>query len=287
VRRTAIVTLLVALVGALVGAFGSASVGAKATITTSTVHRLDIGNVTRTYRLHVPRNLTAGTAVPLVIVLHGATATAAEVEGRYHWDPHADRDRFVVAYPQGVADRWNDRADPSLPDDVAFLGKLIDDVERHQSIDPARVYVTGISNGGLMTYRAACALGDRLAAIGPVAAWFPDCLPSTPVPVLHIHGLLDDQLGYGGGNGYPSVEKGLAEWRAVDGCPTTTQTTSHGQVTTRTWAPCAGAGAVELITITKGEHEWPGAVPKLGNERVSHAIDATSVIWAFFRAHTR
>jgi polyhydroxybutyrate depolymerase len=257
-------------------------------------HRLTVDGVVRTYRLHLPKSRSStSTLVPAVIVLHGAGATGKEVERRYHWDPLADREHFVVAYPQAMDLRWNDSANPSGPDDVGFLRKLVDQLEATRGVDPSRVYVTGISNGGIMTYRAACALGDRLAAIGPVAAWFPACVPAAPISVIHIHGLHDSVLTYDGGLGAPPVEEGLARWRTVDGCPavaappTAPSVSISDEVTWRTWHPCAAGTEVDLVTIATGEHEWPGAVPKPGNDPVSHAIDATGAIWAFFRAHTR
>jgi polyhydroxybutyrate depolymerase len=248
---------------------------------------LTVDGIVRTYRVHLPNGSVSPSPVPLVVVLHGAGATAREVERRYHWDPRADRAGFVVAYPQAIDRRWNDGASANAPDDVGFLAALLDTLEARYAIDRARVYVTGISNGGIMTYRAACALGDRLAAIGPVAAWFPDCLPAAPVSVIHIHGILDGQLPYLGGSGYPAVEVGLAAWRAVDACPAAPGTTGGAEVTRRAWAPCADGTGVTLVTLAHGRHEWPSAIPKPGNDPVSRALDATRTIWTFFLAHTR
>jgi len=249
--------------------------------TTTTVVRLALPGGPRSYRLHHPSD--RGGPEPLVVVLHGAGATAREVERRYHWDALAAREGFVVAYPQGTGRRWDDAGTR----DVEFLRGVIDDASERVEVDPDRVFVTGISNGGVMTYRAGCGLAGTVAAIGPVAAWFPDCLPATPVSVVHVHGLEDAVLSFDGGGGSPSVPDGLAQWRAADGCTGPATTTQSGQVTHSVWAPCSRAIAVELFTIEHGRHEWPGAVPKPGNDPVSHALDATAAIWAFFRAHPR
>ena len=252
----------------------------------TTTTALTVDGQRRTYRLHQPRPSTA--PVPLVVVLHGAGATAREVERRYHWDRLADRRRFVVAYPQGVDRRWDDTGTR----DVSFLRAVLTDVAARVSIDPARVFITGISNGGVMTYRAACDLAGTVAAIGPVAAWFPDCLPAQPIAVIHIHGLADDVLGFNGrpgddGSGSPSVPDGIAAWRRADGCTDEPVTGGSGEITRTVWRSCASGTAVELDTIEHGQHEWPGAIPKPGNERVSRALDATTTIWDFFEAHPR
>jgi len=264
-------------------AFGSRTSAAFATAQT-TVVRLELPGGARTYRLRRLRPAPdAGAPKPLVIVLHGAGATAREVERRYHWDALAAREGFTVAYPQGVGRRWDDTGTR----DVDFLRAVVDDASRRVAVDPNRVFVTGISNGGVMTYRAGCGLAGTVAAIGPVAAWFPDCLPTTPVSVVHVHGLEDGVLSFDGGGSSPSVPDGLAEWRSADGCTGPPTTTQAGQVTHSVWASCAPGTAVELFTIAHGRHEWPGAVPKPGNDPVSHALDATAEIWAFFRSHPR
>jgi polyhydroxybutyrate depolymerase len=275
--RAAVVALL------LIATSWSASPSHAATSSShTTVVRLVVDGQRRTFRLHSTTRPSTK-ARPLVVVLHGAGATGAEVERRYHWDPLADREHFVVAYPQAIGRRWDDRG----TSDVDFLRALLDDVARRVPIDSARVFVTGISNGGVMTYRAGCALADRLAAIGPVAAWFPDCLPATPVSVVHVHGLEDAVLPFGGGDGTPAVPDGLAAWRGADACSDVSSERRDGQVTDVTWSSCAPGTAIELFTIERGKHEWPGARPKPGNDPVSHALDATARIWAFFAAHPR
>jgi polyhydroxybutyrate depolymerase len=257
-----------------------AAAQAMAAYRTTVVH-VDVDGTSRTYRLHAP--VRAGSARPLVVVLHGAGATAKEVERRYHWDPLAERLRFTVVYPQGVGRRWDD----SGTRDVDFLRTVVDDVSARTTIDPRRVFVTGISNGGVMAYRAGCGLAGTVAAIAPVAAWFPDCLPATPVSVLHIHGLEDEILSFDGGSGTPPVPTGLAAWRDADGCTGPAAISRAGEITHSVWAECPPGVAVELYTITHGRHEWPGAIPKPGNDPVSHAMDATATIWAFFDGHPR
>jgi polyhydroxybutyrate depolymerase len=276
-RRTHAGTVAVLVISGLVA---TSAVGATHTAGSAVLH-VTVDGEQRTYRLHSQSD--AADSVPLVVVLHGAGATAKEVERRYHWDPLADREGFVVAYPQGIGRRWDD----SGTRDVKFLRALVVEVSRRSSIDPARVFVTGISNGGVMTYRAGCGLADIVAAIGPVAAWFPDCIPTAPVSVVHIHGLDDHVFGFAGGKGTPPVLEGLAAWRRADGCSDGSTSVRAGEVVHTAWRSCAPGVAVDLYTIARGQHEWPGAVPKAGNDAVSRALDATSTIWAFFEAHPR
>ena len=119
---------------------------------TTVVATLTSQGVERSYRLRAPPSFHNAERAPLVVVLHGATGNAGRVELRYHWDSLSDRDGFFVVYPQGVLDQWNAALDPGGVDDVGFLTALIDHLVRTFPIDPNRVYVAGMSNGGAMTY---------------------------------------------------------------------------------------------------------------------------------------
>ena len=105
--------------------------------------------------------------------------------------------------------------------------------------------------------------------------------------MVHVHGLEDETLGFQGGRGRPAVPDGLAKWRRADACSDDMTEDREGEVTHVMWAECAPGTAIELYTIDHGKHEWPGAVPKRGNDPVSHALDATTTIWAFFVGHPR
>lgn len=139
----------------------------------STTASIRVGGVTRTYRLFVPTGLTG--PAPLVVVLHGGYGSGAQAETAYHWDDRATAGGFVVAFPDGLHRSWNagggccGQAGRDGVDDVAFLTALVAEVGRRASVDPRRVYATGMSNGGIMTYRLACET-DLFAAVAPVAA---------------------------------------------------------------------------------------------------------------------
>jgi polyhydroxybutyrate depolymerase len=248
----------------------------------TSVHNINIGGRDRSYRLYKPAGVPA--SAPLVVVLHGYSGSAAQAERDYKWDGLADSDKFVVAYPDGLNRAWNVNGEgccgrPARQgvDDVAFITAAVADIARNVGIDSTRVYATGISNGGIMSYTLACNTGV-FAAIGPDAATQLDpCRSPHPTSVMHIHGTADSLVPYKGGQGFsvingPSVTEVNAFWRNVDQCGAPAATTA-GRVTTST-AACADNRSVVLMTIDGGGHvEWPPLF--------------TQKLWEFFAAHPR
>ena len=283
---------------------GSAAVGtAPAAVPAgSSEQTITVGGLARTFHLYRPAGLTG--AAPLVVVLHGGFGSGSQAERSYRWDAQADRGRFVVAYPDGLGRAWNAGGGccgaPARTgvDDTAFITRMVATVEHEFPVDRARIYATGISNGGIMAYRLAC--DTRIfAAIGPVAATQLGACPApAPISVIHIHGTADQNIPYRGGPGDgvahidgPAVPVLNAAWRGIDHCAAPAVTTA-GAVTTSV-ASCPGGRTVELITVAGAGHQWPGSVPKPFVQRLLHldppsnALNATSVIWRFFTAHHR
>lgn len=263
----------------------------------SSTHQLTVGGLDRSYRMYVPAGLTG--PAPLVVFLHGGFGSAESAERSYGWDAQADAGRFVVVYPDGLNRAWNTeggccgQSAARGVDDVAFVGAVVQDVQRQVSVDPARVYATGISNGGIMAYTLACRT-DLFAAIGPDSAtMLADCPSPAPLSVIHIHGTADTRIPYDGGVGEgpasidgPSIPSVAATWRSVDRCADPTVTVA-GDVTTSS-ATCPDGRAVELITIAGAGHQWPGSTgDRPGADPPSNALNATATIWAFFAAHPR
>lgn len=250
--------------------------GLSAAAAGSTVHRLG----DRTYLLYVPDGLPSD--APLVVMLHGGFGSAAQAERTYGWDRLADASKFAVAYPDGLGRAWNagggccGRPASDGVDDVGFITAVVADVGRQVGIDPKRVYATGISNGGMMTYALACNTAV-FAAIGPDSATQLDtCGDPHPTSVLHIHGTADTRIRYDGGRGEgfahidgPPVSQVNTFWRNADRCAAPTVTVD-GAVTTSA-AECADGRGVELMTVDGGGHEWPAF--------------ATDRLWQFFAAH--
>ncbi|MCW2685143.1 MAG: polyhydroxybutyrate depolymerase [Mycobacterium sp.] len=286
---------------------GSGSAAPPGFVTGSSMHTISAGGIDRSYRVYVPAGLPA--SAPLVVMLHGGFGSAEQAERSYGWDQLADTAKFIVAYPDGIGRAWNTgAAGPATLggggdccgrpgrdhiDDIGFITAAIGDISMHVGVDPARVYATGISNGGMMAYSLACNTA-MFAAIGPDSATQLDpCGAPHPTSVLHIHGTADRLIRYDGEPGAgvaridgPSVPDLNAFWRNVDQCGAPAVTT-NGPVTTSA-ADCADGRRVELITVDGGGHQWPGSAPvREGADPPSQALDATSTFWQFFATQAR
>ncbi len=279
---------------------------------------ISIGGVDRTYRLYVPSNLPKERPVPLVFVFHGGFGTGAGIERFTGFDRLADRDGFIVAYPDGFRRNWYDGRDFAVSrlrrtqqvDDVAFVQRIIDAVSRDYRIDPRRVYATGISNGAMFSHYLAGHLADRLAAVAPVCGgiaepYGPQFRLSQPVSMLLINGTADPLVPYEGGpvahdqrGRVLSTDETVAKWRAATGSTGTgtrealpDRDPSDGCTAERCRWPKGPSGAeVELLRVVGGGHTWPGRaqyLPPRAIGRVCRDFDATAVIWDFFRTHPK
>jgi polyhydroxybutyrate depolymerase len=172
--------------------------------------RLTSGGRERSYRMFVPPGYDGRTPLPLVLDLHGSGGTAANQAATSRFEGLAEREGVLVATLQaGTEDRrWNVPVTDSRPDDVRYVADVIDHVAARACADRARVYATGFSGGARMSSLLACRLGDRIAAIAPMAGlrWPAPC-DGRPVPVLTFHGLADPQNTYDG-----RVEGRGGEW---------------------------------------------------------------------------
>lgn len=307
------------LLGALVLA-AAATAAPAAPAAGSRIGTLVVGGYERTYRVHTPP--VAGRPLPVVLVLHGGGGTGAGMERltRGEFNRLADRWGFVVLYPDGLDRHWNDgrgvatyRAHRENVDDVAFLMALVDDVGRHVPIDRTRVYATGISNGGLMSFRLAIAAADRVAAIAPVAISMSEPLartggPPRPTSMLLVSGTEDPLVPWEGGEiGLPgrrgvgrvvSVAETMRLWAARSGCPAAPVVTYEPdrdpadgtRVRRERYAPCRDGTEVVLYAVEGGGHTWPGGRPYLPERlvgRTSRDLDASALIWSFFSRQAR
>ena len=284
---------------------------------------LHVGDRTRRYIVHVPPRESPGVGrlLPLVLSFHGGGGTAKGMQDYARTDALADREGFLVVYPDGTG-RWGRRlltwnagsccgyAFTHHVDDVAFVRALLDDLARRTPLDTRRVYATGLSNGAMMAYRLAAEAGDRIAAIAPVAGGMVvDSIRSPrPVPILHMHSVDDPRALYGGGLGppfpftnsrvmHPKMDSVIARWAAFDGCaaPPRVGETLHGRTgspsaahtaTPYRYAPCSGGSEIVLWKLTGAGHVWPGAGVQSWQKYVGPAtdvIDANVEMWRFFQ----
>jgi polyhydroxybutyrate depolymerase len=270
------------LVGALIGALLAAACAAPPADRTLTLPSAD-GN--RTAVVH--RAAAARPGAPLVVVLHGADGTAADVQATLGWDGLADREGLVVAYPAGLDRTWNagrccGPARDRGVDDVAFLDSLVASLRSSDGVGP--VYAVGFSNGAMMSYAWACARPGALAGIGPVAgALTVDCPAPAPLTVVAVHGNRDDRVPIEGGRGpsgvlFPSLDASLTPFRTAAGCPAAAPTVEGpARVDARA---CAGHAVVSDV-VDGLTHVWPGAGRQAG--RTDGPLDATGFLWAHLR----
>lgn len=268
----------------------------------SSTQRLSVGGMVRTFHMYRPVGLSG--PAPLVVMLHGGFGSGTQAKRAYGWDAQADSGHFVVAYPDGLNRAWSagggccGRPGAKGVDDVGFITAMVAHIQRQIAVDPARIYATGISNGGFMSYRLACK-STVFAAIGPDAATqLGDCPSPAPVSIIHIHGTADQSVRYHGGRGTgparidgPAIP-GLHEtWREHNDCDEPKVNTA-GTVTTST-AQCPKNRAVTLVTIDGAGHQWPGADQRTTARRIlrgdqpSTALNATRTIWQFFNSHPK
>jgi len=249
------------------------------------------GGVSRHYLLHVPAGYRAGVPVPLVLNFHGSGSNSNQEQALTGMSAKADREGFIVVYPDGINAEWATGPKADGQRDRQFVRDLVASLESQYSIDPERIYATGISNGGGMVDRLGCALAGVIAAIAPDSGaynFWQDCHPSRPVPVLAFHGLDDQIVPYLGGTPeflLPPIPDWAAAWAGRDGCaPTPVETSPAAGVSVRTWSGCRGNAEVILYTLANHGHSWPGSTA-MPAAITSMAVNATDVMWEFFRSH--
>ena len=254
---------------------------------------LQVGDLERTYILHIPPGLDSQYPVPLVFVFHGFSENAISIQMLSGFNDISDTNTFILVYPNGVNRDWNLGGYPPLEtgiDDFAFVRKMIEDLGTIVRIDPKRIYSTGFSAGANFSYRLACEMSDTFAAIAPMEGWLftNPCQPQEPVAVFHVHGSEDAYEGQTVpmmANGvyvdvvFPPVEQAIATWVKLDGCNGAARIEKQGVVTQTVYPDCLAGTVVELSVIDGGRHAWPSpyAFPSISSQG----------IWDFFKAHPK
>ena len=258
----------------------------------SHIKELVSGGENRLYILHVPPSYTSEKPLALVLGFHGNNGHADGFESYSGFSIVADREEFIVAYPQGTGEHPSWEAWQGGKD-VQFARDLIAKITTTCNVDPARIYAMGHSLGGGMANRLACDLSERIAAIGPVSGAYQDavtCSPSQPVAIAAVHGTADSVIYYNGFgvNGsspgaYFTVGTPIPQWASAwaqrNGCNAKAEIFfQKDPVSGQQWANCRNDADVVLYTIRDGEHGWPTP---------DETFDVGQTLWDFFRQHPR
>ncbi len=225
---------------------------------------------TRSYHLFVPAALPTG-PVPLLVALHGGTGSGTQFQRQSGFDDLAEAGGFLVVFPDGVgrgreSDRlrtWNGgyccgTAATQNVDDVGFIDQLIDAIAAEYPVDPTRVFAAGHSNGGIMAYRLACELSDRIVAIGLQAGSLgvDECDPSQPVSILHLHGTADENHPIEGGEGPKSIADVSFNSAAYSVETTAAAMGCEPEPTDSSWTQCDGGVEIRLVAVAGAPHSW-------------------------------
>jgi len=286
---------------------------------------LRVHDFERSYLVHVPERTDSRAPLPVVLMLHGGGGTAKATMWETGWTDKADREGFLVVFPNALArdptrrssfsrnpQLWNDGsdrfyADQKAVDDVAFINALLDDLSARFRVDAKRIFVSGFSNGASMSFLAGAELPQRIAAIAPVAGalWVDVTTLQPPVPMLYITGtddplnLIDGgvpKLASGGSDKVrakpkPPVRDSIVKWAKALGCATTpVRKTEVNGIHTETYCSAGKSAEVVYIAVDGLGHTWAGGkslLPERMVGKTSDKIKATDVIWDFFHKHAR
>jgi polyhydroxybutyrate depolymerase len=283
--------------------------------------KIESQGLTRFYKFHVPSSYRKDQPMPVVLVFHGGGGYPGAVRYQTDFDKVADKKGFIVVFPAGHHRIWKDRLlfwndgrtpknDPSFSkvDDVGFVDALLNDLTQFFNVDEDRIYATGLSNGSEMTYRLACELSDRIAAIAPVggqrAIGEYGQTPPKAISLIHFHGKLDNWAKYDGGAPPSSFFKGklkpvletIQTWISHNECSSeSVETRRIDQAIITHYGPGKSDTEVILVTLEDGGHTWPGGKMTeserdylgIGTGPINQDISAMEMMWEFFKKHPK
>ena len=265
---------------------------------------LTFKGLVRTYLLHIPPGYVNSTPSSLIIALHGGFGSAFNIENQSRLSIKSDTANFIVVYPEGIkvlgVRTWNaggccGAAGSYGIDDVGFIDTLIEKLSAEYNIDHRKIFATGISNGGMMSYRLASDLANKIAAAAPVAATMvikTNCSPSRPVPIIHFHSFNDTNVPYGGGFGSgvsghynPPLDSVFNVWMNVNSCVQKDTVRNDQKYLLVKWSNCNNNSEIHFYMTRDGGHSWPGGGIYLPGDEPSMFINANDMMWEFFQAH--
>jgi polyhydroxybutyrate depolymerase len=272
--------------------------------------KMTVDGLERTYTLNLPPTYYEAADFSVIIAMHGGGGSANQFESTCKLTEKANAANFIVVYPEGVqssgilkARSWNaggccDYAVAQNINDVKFISLLIDKLVSTYKINHKKIYATGHSNGGMLAYRLACELSGKIAAIAPNGCTMvaSTCNPARPVPVLHMHSVLDNNVPYQGGivNGtgtqgvyMPPLDSVMSVWSLKNTCINTAQVVvNDANYKFTKWTNCNGNVSIQYYLTKDGGHGWPGGLPGGPNsDTPSTVINANNLIWDFFQQY--
>jgi polyhydroxybutyrate depolymerase len=290
-----------------------------------TIYKVKSGGMTRSYTVHVPPNYT-GQTMPLVLNFHGASGQASGQETTISlMNASADSNGYIVVYPngsnvstspldtlffwnvgQGEQGYYKPLTRIKNIDDVAFVSDLLDKVESDYNINSRKVYVAGLSNGGMMSQRLACHLANRITAMASVEGnlweFTSGCTPSRPIPTLLFSGTGDLWIPFNGGastcaagDNWKSAQEVFNAWKSKNSCTATSVTTTpSSDMSCQIFTGCAGGSQVGMCTIQNGGHTWPGGGdyvapstdPNCSDPGYISTANGDQLMWNFFNQFT-
>jgi poly(3-hydroxybutyrate) depolymerase len=251
-----------------------------------------------------------GSKRPAVIALHGGQGSAQVMRANSSFDPLARSAGFMVVYPEGTEfgngrHAWNTgfllRRQVRDADDIGYLDSLIDKLINEHGADPERIYMTGGSNGGMMTFVYAAQRADRLAAIAPVVAsmFTFDKKPAVPLPILMINGGKDEEVPLEGGMSRNPLVKAAQDapykplsdvvdfWVKVNQSQSNPEVRKEGSVTTTLYAATEAGAATESVVDSMGGHGWPGSRSRREGSGPIQSFSGANRVWEFFKDKKR
>lgn len=275
----------------------------------TTSRTLVVDGLKRRYEMYVPESFNGKNPVPVILGFHGGNSKPKNFSKISRLNEKvADTKGYVIVYPAGYQKFWHSGDDCCGPpfdegiDDVAFVRAVLNDVEARLPVDKSRIYAAGFSNGGKMTYRVACTLSDRIAAIVVNASslGIANCNPSRPLSVLHFHGTADTFHPYTRGRGtatkFDMIQTGapdtIDKWLNWNQCSAKTEVIyKKGAAQCVAHSQCKNNTEVILCTIEGMGHQWPGfhiRFPRKLAKKLGPSTDdlsATNMLLDFFEKH--
>ncbi|TVR79362.1 MAG: hypothetical protein EA409_09670 [Saprospirales bacterium] len=260
---------------------------------------IEFQGLNREFLVYKPEIKFSPDGYPLVIALHGFTQNERRIMNYTGFNHLADEHGFIVVYPRGIQASWNFGISHNEVNDPLFLNALIDTLLEVHSIDKTRIYFTGFSNGGFMSYEMACHFSHRVAAIASVtgsmsANQMNRCNPEYPVGILQIHGTTDNVIHYEGQSWVQSIDDVMGFWVLENGCRSLADTSLVYRdkselisVKNISYEPCEDRVDVRLLKVIEGGHTWPGSAARSGSGRTNRDISASEEIWNFLIRHRR